>query len=292
MMLTAVLIWGINFTAVKFALREFSALAFNGVRFGLATLVMSAILVRQAQASRDADLLWLPRHDWLRVGLLGLLGNTLYQLLFITGMNRTTPANSSLLMATAPIWVAVIGYLLGVERINRLMWGGILLSFVGIVVLILGGGNSLSLGGSTLLGDFLLLGCALLWAAYTTISKPFLVRYSPLKLTTWTMITGTVPLVLICLPEILRQDWRAISGMGWGALVFSALMAVVVGYLVWYTSVQRVGNARTVIYSNVTPVFAIAFAWLTLGSTLTWLQGAGAGVVLLGLTLTRRGRVK
>lgn len=292
LMLGAVLIWGINFTAVKFALREFSPLAFNGVRFGLATVAMSAILVWQARAGRDADLLWLPRRDWLRVALLGILGNTLYQLLFISGMNHTTPANSSLLMATAPIWVAVVGYLLKVERINRLMWGGILLSFLGIIVLVAGGGDRLSLSGSTLPGDFMLLGCAILWAVYTTISKPFLGRYSPLKFTTWTMITGTVPLVLICLPAMVRQDWRAISGVGWGALFFSALLAVVVGYLVWYTSVQRVGNARTAIYSNVTPVFAIAFAWLTLGSTLTWLQGAGAAVVLLGLTLTRRGRVK
>ncbi len=292
LMLSAVLIWGINFTAVKFALREFSPMAFNGVRFSLATVTMSLILLWQAWTGRNPDLLWLPRRDWLRVGLLGLLGNTLYQLLFITGINFTTPANSSLLMATAPIWVAVVGFLLRIERISRLMWGGILLSFAGMVVLILGGEGRLSLSSSTLPGDLMLLGCAILWAVYTTISKPFLGRYSPLKLTTWTMITGTLPLVLICLPAILRQDWRAISWVGWSALFFSAFLAVVVGYLVWYTSVQRVGNARTAIYSNLTPVFAIAFAWLTLGSTLTWLQACGALIVLAGLVLSRRGRVK
>lgn len=291
-MLSAVLIWGINFTAVKYALREFSPMAFNGVRFSLATVVMSLILLWQAWAARDPGLLWLPRRDWLRIGLLGLLGNTLYQLLFINGMNFTTPANSSLLMATAPIWVAVIGYLLRIERISRLMWGGILLSFAGMVVLILGGEGRLSLSSSTLPGDLMLLGCAIVWALYTTISKPYLGRYSPLKLTTWTMITGTVPLALICLPAILRQDWRAISWVGWSALFFSAFLAVVVGYLVWYTSVQRVGNARTAIYSNLTPVFAIAFAWFTLGSTLAWLQALGAIIVLAGLLLSRYGRIK
>lgn len=292
LMLTAVLIWGINFTAVKFALREFSPMAFNGVRFSLATVAMSIILLREAWSARDPGLLQLPRRDWLRVGLLGLLGNTLYQLLFINGINFTTPANSSLLMASAPIWVAVVGYLMRIERISWLMWVGILLSFAGMVVLITGSSGRLSVGGSTLVGDLMLLGCAILWAIYTTLSKPFLGRYSPLKLTTWTMITGTVPLALICLPAILRQDWRAVSWLGWGALLFSALFAVVVGYLVWYTSVQRVGNARTVIYSNLTPVFAIVFAWFTLGSTLTWLQALGAVIVLAGLILSRRGRVK
>jgi len=292
LMLSAVFIWGVNFTAVKYALREFSPMAFNGLRFSLATVTMSLVLLWQAWATREPGLLVLPRRDWLRVGLLGLLGNTLYQLLFINGMNFTTPANSSLLMATAPIWVAVIGYLLRIERISRVIWGGILLSFAGMVVLILGGDGRLSLGTSTLPGDLMLLGCAILWAVYTTISKPYLGRYSPLKLTTWTMITGTVPLALICLPAILRQDWRAISWIGWSALFFSVLLAVVVGYLVWYTSVQRVGNARTVIYSNLTPVFAIAFAWLTLGSTLAWTQALGAAIVLAGLILSRYGRVK
>jgi drug/metabolite transporter (DMT)-like permease len=195
-------------------------------------------------------------------------------------------------MATSPIWVAVIGYLLRIERINRLMWAGILLSFTGIVVLISGGGGEIDLGSATLVGDLLLLGCAAAWALYTTASKPLLARYSPLKLTAWTMVAGTIPLLVISAPALAQQDWSAISAAAWAGLAFSTLMAVVVGYLIWYTSVQRVGNARTAIYSNLTPVIAIVFAWLTIGSTLAPLQLLGAAVVLSGLMLTRYGRTR
>jgi drug/metabolite transporter (DMT)-like permease len=288
MMIAAVVIWGVNFTAVKLALREMLPLAFNGLRFSLATVVMGGILWQRAR-SAGVTAVRIRRSDWLPVIFLGVGGHAVYQLLFINGMARTNPANSSLLMATSPIWVVVIGYLLGVERINRLMWLGVLFSFVGIVVLISGGEGGLSLSSQTLLGDLLIVACALGWAVYTTASKPLLARYSSLTLTTWTMLAGTIPLLTISLPDMLRQDWGRISLTAWGAAAFSALLAVVVGYLVWYYSVQRVGNARTAIYSNLIPVFAIIFAWLTLGSTLSLGQWLGAGIVLAGVMLTRRG---
>jgi drug/metabolite transporter (DMT)-like permease len=290
MMIGCVMIWGLNFTAVKLALREMSPMAFNGLRFTAATLVMLVFLWQRTRGPGAAETMMPLRRDWLMIIGIGLLGHTLYQLLFVNGMVLTTAANSSLLLATAPIWVAVLGYLLHVERISRVTWAGILLSFSGIIILILGGGGHVALGGATTRGDVLLLGCAIVWAVYTTASKPLLLRYSPLKLTALSMLAGTVPLAVICFPAVIQQDWRAVTAVGWIAFMFSTLLSVVVGYLVWYTSVQRVGNARTAVYSNLTPVFAIIFAWIILDSTLVPLQLAGGAVVLAGLILTRRGR--
>jgi drug/metabolite transporter (DMT)-like permease len=292
MMLGAVMIWGINFTAVKLALRDFSPMAFNGLRFTLATGVMLVFLWRRTRGPNAPESMLPAQRDWPFIIGLGLLGHTLYQVLFIGGMTLTTPANSSLLLATSPIWVAVLGYLLHVERISRVTWAGVAVSFFGIAVLILGGGGQVALGGPTSLGDLLLLACAIVWALHTTGSKPLLGRYSPLKLTTLTMVAGTVPLAIVSFPALLRQDWAAVTPVGWGAFLFSSLLSVVVGYLIWYTSVQRVGNARTAVYSNLTPVFAILFAWVVLDATLTLLQLMGGAVVLAGLVLTRRGRTR
>jgi drug/metabolite transporter (DMT)-like permease len=211
-----------------------------------------------------------------------------YQVLFANGMARTAPANGSLLMATSPIWVAILGFVLRVERINRIMAAGILLSFCGITLLVLGGGQ-LELNRASLAGDAMILACAVLWAAYTTASKPLLARYSPLKLTAWSMLAGTIPLTLVSLPDMLREDWAAIPPLAWAALLYSAVFAVTVGYVLWSVSVRRVGNARTAIYSNLTPVIAILFAWVTLGDRLSALQLVGGLIVLLGLMTTRMG---
>ena len=290
MMLVTVMIWGLNFVAVKLVLREFSPMAFIGLRFTMATAVMWLFLWQRTRGPNSNESVGVLRRDVLLIIGLGLLGHTVYQLLFVYGMSLTTAANSSLLLATAPIWVAMLGYLLHIERISRVTWYGILLSFCGILILILGGGGRVDLGGATMLGDILLLGCAIVWAVHTTASKPLLARYSPLKMTSWAMLAGTIPLVIISIPAVREQDWAAITPVGWIAFLFSTLLSVVVGYLIWYTSVQRVGNARTAVYSNLTPVFAIIFAWIILDSTLKPLQLVGGAVVLAGLILTRRGR--
>ncbi len=290
-MLITVLIWGVNFTLVKVALGYMAPLAYNAVRFSLATLVTMGVLAWQARATGDRSLLRVPGRDIVPFILLGLTGHTVYQAIFANGVARSTPANASLLLATSPIWVAILGYILGVERISRVMFAGILLSFSGIILLVTSGGT-VDLGSSLLFGNILLLGCAILWSVYTTASKPLLGRHSPLKLTAWSMLAGTIPLVLIGIPDLQRQDWAAVPPLAWGALLYSAVLAVTVGYTLWYSSVQRVGNARTAIFSNLTPIVATLFAWVTLGDAFTPLQLVGAVIVLVGLFVTRRGRAK
>jgi drug/metabolite transporter (DMT)-like permease len=285
LMLLTVLIWGLNFTVIKIALQSFSPLAFNAVRFSLATLVLLFMMRLRGES------FGLSRRDLVGVVLLGLAGHTLYQMVFIRGLANTTPGNTSLLMATSPIFVVLYAHVLGVERGNRLVWAGILVSFAGVLLLILGGANGLVLDRASTTGDLLVLAASMLWAVYTVGSKPLLARHSPLKLTALAMLAGAPLLVLFSLPDLRQQNWAAVPPMQWLGLVYSALLSVVVGYLIWGTGVQRVGSARTAIYSNLTPVVAIFVAWLVLGDRLTLLQWLGAAVVIGGLLLTRRGRV-
>lgn len=288
LMLLTVLIWGINFTAVKVALDSMAPLAFNALRFALATAVTFAVLAIRCRRSGNWTPLRAPVRDAGRIILLGFAGHGIYQVLFANGMARTGPGNASLIMGTSPIWVAILGYFLGIERINRAMAAGIALSFAGMAVLITGGGN-VSLGSSSIVGDILILGCAMLWAVYTVASKPMLGRYSPLELTAWSMLAGTIPLVMVSAPQIRAQDWSAVPHVAWSALLYSAVLSVTVGYVIWSLSVQRVGNARTAVYSNLTPVIAILVAWVTLGDRLALLQLLGGAIVLAGLMVTRAG---
>ncbi len=289
MLLLTVLIWGVNFTAVKVAITHIPPLAFNALRFTLSTLATFAVLQWQARGLDERRPLRLPLRDAGRMILLGLLGHGIYQVLFANGIARTAPGNASLIMATSPIWVAILGRLLRIERINRLMALGILISFAGITLLVTSGGK-VSLDSSTLLGDVLVLGCAMLWAAYTVGSKPVLAHYSPLELTAWTMFAGTIPLILVGIPQLAALDWSVVPLLAWAGLIYSAVLSGAVGYVLWSRSVQRVGNARTAVYSFLTPVIAILFAWVTLGDRLAPLQLLGGLIVLLGLILTRRGR--
>jgi drug/metabolite transporter (DMT)-like permease len=72
-------------------------------------------------------------------------------------------------------------------------------------------------------------------------------------------------------------------------MAYAGILAIGVAYLLWYQGVQRIGNARTAAFSNLTPVIALLVAWGWLGERPTVLQVGGAVVVLLGLSLARLG---
>lgn len=281
-MLLVVLIWGVNFAIIKVALREIDPLAFAALRFGLATAMMVGLALAFERSLR------IQRGDFWKLLGLGLLGNGIYQILFMSGIARTTAGNTSLILATAPIFVAILSAFMG-YRLRPIAWAGILLSFTGLALIVFSGAGA-QLGGDHVIGDVLVLSAAMCWGGYTALLAPFLRRYSPLKLNALAMLLGTPPLFPVALPALTQQSWATVTWQGWGGLMFAVVLSVVVAYIIWNTGVKRVGSARTAVYSNLVPVIALVTAAIVLGERIHPLQIAGAAVVVMGIVLTRRGR--
>lgn len=278
-----VTVWGVNFVAIKGAVGEMSALAFNALRFGLGTLLMIALWRTFEGGAR------IERRDWLGIALLGIVGNTIYQLTFIVAIKLSTASNTSLIVATSPIWTAILAALLRLDRLSWRSWLGIVLSFGGLYFVITAGGEGFSLGSQTLAGDLLMLVGAAAWAVYTVLARPYLRKYSPTTFTAWTMAVGAPMVFLAGVPDLLRTNFAALSVGTWLTLVFSALFAISFGYIIWNTGVKRLGQARTATYNNLPPIIALAIGALLLGEPLTPQKLIGAAVVLVGVTITRRG---
>lgn len=275
-------VWGLNFTAVKGALADFQPLTFNAIRFGTSSLFLLGVLWLRERS------IGVHRKDLARFIMLALIGNTAYQLFFINGIALTTATNSALILATTPIFVILFGALLDVEKVTNRVVQGVILSFIGVVMIVLGSGNTLTFSDQSLLGDLLIVANPICWSIYTVLSKPMLKEYSPLKLTAITMAIGAVPLVIVALPSLNQQNWTAISTNAWLGLAFSAFFAIGLGYVIWYTGVSRIGSARTSLYDNLVTVFALASAWILLSESMTAVQIAGAVLVFVSLYVVRR----
>ena len=275
-------VWGLNFTAVKGAIADFQPLTFNAIRFGTSSLFLLGLLWLRERS------IGVHRKDLARFVLLAIIGNTAYQLFFIHGIALTTATNSALILATTPIFVILFGALLGVEKVTSRVVQGVILSFLGVVMIVLGSGNTLTFSDQSLLGDLLIVANPICWSIYTVLSKPMLKEYSPLKLTAVTMSIGAVPLVIVAIPSLNQQNWTAISMNSWLGLAFSAFFAIGLGYVIWYTGVSRIGSARTSLYDNLVTVFALASAWILLGENMTVIQIAGAVLVFVSLYAVRR----
>jgi len=281
MLLTMAVIWGANFTVVKFGTQVLTPLAFNGIRVLLAAIALSALAFLRTR-ERPA------RRDIAALLALGLIGNGLYQLLFVEGVARTRPADASLVIAAAPAFIALLGRISGVERIGGRSTLGVALSIAGVALVVIGAPQAVS-GEmqSTLLGNLLMVGCALCWAVFTILLKPYTHRIDAIQLSAITMVGGTALLLVFAAAPIARTDWTAVGPLTWGAVAYSGLFALVIAYLFWYRGVRIIGPTRTAIYANFQPVIAMLIAWLAFGDAPGLVQIAGVVIITTGLALAR-----
>jgi drug/metabolite transporter (DMT)-like permease len=282
-MLLIILIWAINFSFIKIALDEFNPLAFNGIRMAFASIILVLVLFITKQGLK------VPKKDIWKLVILGIIGNTVYQLLFINGINLTTASNTSIIMAMTPASVALLSSLFKHEKIHWVAWLGIALSFMGFCLVITKQPGTFVFSWENLRGDLMIFCGNLVWAVYTVFSKPLLGRITPLKWSSLTLAVGTVLYLPFCVPAFSRQDFRQISFKAWAILAFSGIFALAVSYVVWYASVKRVGNSKTVIYGNVLPIFAVIFAYIFIAERIGFWQAVGALIILAGVYLTRSG---
>lgn len=282
-LLLVVLLWAFNLTVVKVALREMEPLAFNMVRFACAGILLLALTLALEGSIR------VRREDWLRIALLGAVGHTLYQIAFVHGLALTTASSTALIFGTTPVVVAILSRIAGHERVGLASAAGAALAFYGVYLIAArGGGEPPSANpGAKVVGDLLVMGAVLCWSFYTVMSRDLLERYSPLRITTVTLLIGAALMAPAAAPELARQRWGSIGWLTWAGLGYSFVFALALSYVLWYRSVQRVGNLRTAVYSNLVPVFGTAFGIALLGERITAGLAVGAACILAGIVLTR-----
>ncbi len=167
-MLAVMLVWGSNFIVVKAALDVLPPVGMSAIRFGLAALVLLAMLkLREGSIT-------VPRRDLLGMAIVGILGFGVYQVLWTTGLVSISAGDSALLIAATPVLTALLAVVAGSDTLSPRKLFGAIVSFVGVAVVIVGA-QGLTLGAS-LMGDLLTLGAALCWAIYASFGAPILGR--------------------------------------------------------------------------------------------------------------------
>ena len=275
------IIWALNFSVVKVSLQEIDSLSFNALRYILAAGLL-AYTARARGYSLKVD-----REDfWPLVGI-ALVGNVLYQLFFIVGVDYTYSANAAVILGTIPVWVALLSHLFTDEKLTRYKSIGIGLAFTGIVLIVTGSKAGISIASKTFLGDVIILCAAISWGVYTILAKRFLKKYPSTQFTGVMSIVGMVFLLIIGLPNLLHVNWTGISLKGWGGIFYSGLLSIGLAYLIWNNSVSKIGAVRTAAYQNLVPVLGLVFGVVLLQEALTLQQYSGSALVIVGIIFSR-----
>ena len=279
MLVAMALIWAVNYSVLKFGTRLVPPLAYNGIRIPAAALLQFGI----ARAMRLAPI---ARKDAIRLVVLGMLGNGIYQAFFILGQARSRVATTVLILASGPALAAVLGRLRGSEFLTQRSWIGIVLQLLGVSCVVLGtaGGTG---GRDSLLGIALVFSSAVSWALFSVMVQPLTTRVPGLQVGAYTMLGGGIVSLVVGIPAIANVEWGSVSTAVWGAMAYSTIGAMVIAYLFWYQGVKTLGPTHTSMYSNMQPFLAMAFAWAALGEIPSRWQVTGAAFILMGLIIAR-----
>lgn len=270
-----VVTWASAFPAIAVALEGYGPAA-----LGLARLLTAAgALGLVAAASRPA----LPRGaDVGRVVLLGLVGQTLYQLLLMSGQVRVAAGTAALLIATAPVFSVVVARVLLGERVGG-RGPGLAIAFAGAALVALARGGD---GDGATLAVLAVLAAALCQGAYHVLVRPVAERLGALATTTWSVVAGAA-LSLPALPWLVQDVVNAPPGAT-AAAAYLGIVPSAAGYLAWSRAVTGTSTARSTAGLYLIPVVALALAWVLLGQRPAPLALLGGGVAVLGVFLVRR----
>lgn len=273
-------IWGINFSVLKYGTQFIAPLAFNGTRIPIAAAAQLGI----AGAMRLEPV---PRRVMWRLIALGVLGNGVYQILFILGIVRSRVATAALIVAATPAFIAILGRLLGTEKLTTRQWGGIALQIVGCSTVVMGSARGAT-GSDSLAGGMLLLGAALSWAIYSVSLRRIATQVHTLQLGGYTMLGGALITCVVAAPAMIATPWTTLPLGAYAAVFYSAILAMVFAYMFWYRGLRILGPTRTAVYSNLQPIIAAIVAYFAFREVPTAPQLVGAICVISGLLLTRR----
>lgn len=275
-----VLIWGANFTFIKFCLAEIPAFAFAGLRFTLASFLLVSLAWHRDGPPRITS------GTLGRLIALGIIGNTLYQALFMIGLSRTSVGNVAILVGCSPVLVALLGAVTGIERLTRPVAIGALLAFTGIALVVSEHGPEFS--SRTLTGDLAVFAASFCWATYTLGLRGVAGEISNLWVTALTTVAAVPGLLLLGWRQYGTVDWGRLSGRAWWSLAYTTVLALVVAYVLWNASVRLVGSGKTAIFGAGVPVVALLLAWPLLGEQPRLIQLIGAACIVGGVLTARR----
>ena len=244
-------------------------------------LVASAALALYAAFSR----MRLPSvRDLPAVALAGLLAFALYNVALNYGQLTASAGAASLIIASIPIFTALLAVAFLREQLDAQGWSGIAVGFSGIALITLGEGGGFGINA----GALLVLLAALSASVYFAFQKPYLEEYGSLPFTAYAIWAGAL-LLFPFLPALVGEV-RSAPPQATLAVVYLGVFPTIVAYATTAYVFSRLPASRAATLEYLFPPVAIVIAYLWLGEAPTAMSVGGGAVALFGVALVNRPR--
>jgi drug/metabolite transporter (DMT)-like permease len=279
----AVIVWGASFIATKLALRDLAPVTVVWLRFAIGVIILGiATMIRhQFEFPQKRELIYF--------AILGFLGITFHQWLQSTGLVTAQASTTAWIVATTPIFIAILSWIFLREKINWIQIIGIILAAMG-VILVVSKGNISALVNNHFgePGDILIMISALNWAVFSILSARGLQKHPATQMMFFVMLIGWLFTSVLFLTnrnvaDIKNLTWTSLIGIGFLGVFCSGL-----AYIAWYDGLKAVPATQIGAFLYLEPLVAVFIAWLILGEYLLSISLFGGVIILLGVRLVQK----
>jgi drug/metabolite transporter (DMT)-like permease len=271
--------WGFNQVAIKMVLPEIPPYLQAMLRSSGALLVV--LLIAWGRGTKLFE-----RDGTLRAGLFaGLLFGVEFILIF-HGLQYTSATRAAVLLYTTPFFVALGSYQFLGERLRAVQWGGMAVSFFGVALAM--GVPQPDVDARVLLGDLMVVGGAMLWAATTLVVKATPLLRAPPEKALGYQLALSIP--ILGLAALLAGETipRVPGTQTLALMAWQAFWVVGLTFLLWFGLVKTYSASKLSAFTFITPLFGVAAGYLIMGDHLTPAFGLAALLVIAGLILVNR----
>ncbi len=267
-------IWASAFAGIRYVLRQIDPMSMTALRlFAAAGFLSLMVVILRVRLPRRAD--------WPRLLAAAVLGFSVYHYLLNLGTETITAGQASFIIATIPIWTAVLAWRFLGERLSPTNWLGLVLGLTGVGLM------SIDFSHVTIgFGSWLVLGAALCAAANIVITKDLLLRYRAIDIAAYAGIIGALPFLLH-----LPWTWTASADLdlsGWLVLLYLGVIPIGVGYWLSSIALAALPASRVAQMLLLIPPMAAVIAWVTIGETPSMMLYIGGPLILIGVVLGRK----
>jgi drug/metabolite transporter (DMT)-like permease len=277
--LLPIVFWAFAFPFIKIGLRELSPVNLTILRLFTTCgffLIFLLIVPRKFTPIQKKDI--------IPLFLLGFFGLVVYHLGLNYGETYISPSVASLIIATIPVFTVIFATFFLKEKITRYIALGVPISLTGVVMISLTGTSGDPFEVTYLSAALAVIVSALVGAGYTIAGKKLLQRYSPLSLTVYAFLLGSLGLIPFLSPSLI-DEVTALSWLGWGAVLFLALLPTVVGYVLWYVALEMKTASEISAFLYFIPVLSTIISYFLFQDPITWFFIFGGILVIGGLLI-------
>ncbi len=282
--LFAVVIWGATFIATKIALTEVSPATIVWIRFAIGVVILGATVLARKQFALPS---W---SDLAYLAILGFLGVTFHQWLQATGLQTAQATTTAWIVASTPVFIAILGWLVLKEKMGWLRVGGIALAAFGVLLIVSKGDfAALFTGREGTVGDFLILVSAINWAVFSILSRRELARHPAARMMFYVMLTGWL---FTCIwifgfgPGL--TELPRLSMNGWAAILMLGIFGSGLAYIAWYDALQALPASQLGAFLNIEPLVTTVLAALMINEAITFVALIGGAIIIFGVWLVNR----